>query len=146
VNALAELTEEVESPAEQRQLQRGAAFGLGAAIARNRPRPEPVVRSHMEGESRLPALGTIKPSTRQQVRRVSRTQVRCGRCGVYLVTGDGFPICFDDGRDAHKVCSEARNTGIIEALMQLKAQDGKPMTAEEAAPLVQKEIAGSKGK
>lgn len=81
-------------------------------------------------EMTLPALGTVTDSTRQQKRRIGRSAVRCSRCMRQIETT--HVACFDNGKDAHRSCSELRNSELAKALEEI-AEQRRAMETHEAA-------------
>lgn len=106
----------------------------------------------------VPALTEIRPTNRQQSRRVERDAYRCRWCRGNLTATD---VCFSDGKDAHLSCSERRNREIEGAVRMMAEQahitaeaadNSSPalaprpepgtgtLTAADVKPLIEKEI------
>lgn len=106
-------------------------------------------------DDRLPDLIEIVDATRQQRRRTEHRPTPCSRCRQPVVPED---ICLANGKDTHRSCAEWFNYSIIEGYGELLTQDAETMTldlsgvhpapsppsagmtADKAAPLVQKRI------
>jgi hypothetical protein len=73
--------------------------------------------------TRLPKLGVLTPGTRQQIRRLRRSQVPCFRCGAILSPGRN--VLFDDGHDSHADCSLSRNADLVKMRRDFAMQDAR---------------------
>jgi recombinational DNA repair protein RecR len=72
---------------------------------------------------RIPLPGVLTRSDRGQQRRISLGHARCLRCNGRIALDDRKKVCYDDGKDAHILCSVTRNRELVKMRAELAYDD-----------------------